>query len=432
MSDDKNNKAQPNANLAGKASSSAPTMLLVKTSLDSDVAAKGGLPEAYEKLAKRGYDMHVVQPWTDRAPDTEAAAIPILVDSVRQHIKRNGSLDELRFVGHGATNLIGSDRTAIGADTLLKALVTLQQELGQPIAKKIIFDACSVFKELTPEQVKTFRTLSTALNAEIVGTRDYVLSSLENQRISFKNGKVGHFTPDDEPSVALSIIQTAANIHERGRLAANNVWIECHTGRPQETGELCQKIVEPVVEATGHIPLLPRVIMTSLGEKALKYMKSIISTEKMDEAQKGMLNEHEREILRKLNSHPAPTGTAGGMPILLSGAEMSRRADDILEKAGLGGKDTQGNLPADHLRNPKTRDAYMDGLRNAYDEQKDPIEKTALHKKIAAAQEFCKMDEVIRGVLKFEQKNPNATQYPHGKSFQQIPHHAPHNDGHNR
>jgi hypothetical protein len=398
--DDKNNRT-PNGN------SSAPRLLLFRLSTHNDPASNSGLPEAYEKLASRGYDLYVLQPWTEASPPDAKIAIQTIVALVKEQVLKNGSFSELRFAGHGNTDLLFIDNLPFKASDLLSALSDLKKELSRPIADKIIFDSCSVFKELTPSQVKKFRQLSRALDTEIVGNRDLALTSLVNDRISFKKGDVGYFTAsdiesDEEINITLGITTVFDNIANRGRLNANNVWIDCHTAASQERGELCQNIRQPIEEIAGKTPL---ALLTPIGKKVWRHLSesdAYLLPKEVLALQKRL----DPEISRLFNKSPAPDESAGssfkGKAMLLSGKQMSERAEDFLAAAGLGERDKHGKNAADYLRDPKTRDDYMKVLNDAYDGEKDANRRIALGKLYHAAQDFLKMDKAAEAMKKVD------------------------------
>lgn len=386
---------------------SKPRLLIVRISPNNDVASERGLPEAYEKLANRGYNMDVVQPWTITPALDEASAIRTMIGSIREQVTRGGSFSELRFTGHGNTDLIVAGNVPVNVQNLLKALDTLQQELKQPIAQKIIFDACSVFKELKPEQVASFRELSVKLNAEIVGNIHYALSDLSaNDRISFKKGQVGYFTPSDkEDSLKTDVfpaIRAGMTLYNRGRFTPNNAWIECHTDRTQKTGELCQKVREPIEEVTGFSPL---AIIARLAAPLVQSAfddGDDISPKAIAKVQKLLMNDGEREQLRLFARYPNTKASEPSSPIILpiTPKEMSHRADAILSNSGLLEKDPKA---AQYLRDPESRYAYLKMMRDTLRAEKDPNMREAINRMMLAATDFVKIDRLASALVKNEQ-----------------------------
>jgi hypothetical protein len=110
----------------------------------------------------------------------------VIYHTIEEHLKKYGPLEELMIDGHGEKNKIG--RTAqIEAWGLLQQMVVLQEKLGIKPAKRIVFYACDVFADLSPNDVRRYKSLAKQLGAEVVGATTTVVGSA---------GRFVQFTPE--------------------------------------------------------------------------------------------------------------------------------------------------------------------------------------------------------------------------------------------
>ncbi len=209
-------------------------------------------------------------------PKTEEQAIQILCDIIKKKIANN-TYKELRFDAHGKSGIISVGDIKVSIERLLGALEKTQQEIGKPIASTIVFSACNTFEHLTPKQVEAFRKFSKSINAEIIGTTDYVIAvpalaipgtnafgidgyAKDAKYISFKQGEVGYFTEHANHAVYASSMSTIRDVTaflikppQDPLLDRNPDWKACHVGKSQEEGSTCQntpgkfKVVDAVL-----------------------------------------------------------------------------------------------------------------------------------------------------------------------------------------
>jgi hypothetical protein len=219
-------------------------------------------------------------PWLDTQSQTleQTTAIASIVDAVRKEVKAHGTVGELRFSSHASPSFLylgqNGEKGSINLSNLVNALTVLQEEPGMPkIANKISFIGCNTFNNLSPEWVDYFRKASKRLGSELVGTTDFTnghfVPGLQYVKtISFKNGDVGHFTPDSNGGPAFPsnfLIASALKAYSKYQgLNYSSDWVNCHEGHSQRYGAICQReqaareAAEPKKEVLAGFTLIPR------------------------------------------------------------------------------------------------------------------------------------------------------------------------------
>lgn len=97
----------------------------------------------------------------------------VIIRTIREHVKKYGTLKELMIDGHGYTNHMGLT-APIETETFLYDLTKLQDELGIKIADRIEFGGCRVFADLDKAEVGFYKKIAKDLNAEVVGSTTLV------------------------------------------------------------------------------------------------------------------------------------------------------------------------------------------------------------------------------------------------------------------
>jgi hypothetical protein len=94
---------------------------------------------------------------------------------INDHVQKYGTIDEIRFVGHGSREWVYSQRMApgykeISTDSILANLSKLENESHVKMARRIVFDACQTFVGLDDEEIEYYREYAKKHNVAIVGT----------------------------------------------------------------------------------------------------------------------------------------------------------------------------------------------------------------------------------------------------------------------
>jgi len=114
----------------------------------------------------------------------------VVIRTIREHVRKYGTLKEPMIDGHGFTNHIGLT-APIFTENFLYDVFKLQQELGTKIADRIVFGGCRVFADLGSGDVAYYKNIARDLHAEIVGATTTTYSDP-----SRPVGRFVKFTPD--------------------------------------------------------------------------------------------------------------------------------------------------------------------------------------------------------------------------------------------
>lgn len=95
-----------------------------------------------------------------------------VLNKLRAHVAKYGTMDELIFTAHGTSESLSNNHkgNAIQTGNMLIAMAQLEQELGTPIAKRVVFSACGTFSELSAGDIAWYRNYAREHNMEVVGT----------------------------------------------------------------------------------------------------------------------------------------------------------------------------------------------------------------------------------------------------------------------
>jgi hypothetical protein len=191
-----------------------------------------------------------VHEMTSCKDDREMACI---IDTVREHVKKYGTLGEIRLGGHGDSESIGSSLVGHSDDLDLQGflfrLQQLQTELGIKIADRVVFSGCEVFTNLTPEDVNFYRDAAKILGSEIAGPTSTgavaygVMHAARYVRFT-PNGKVERDPIMDTPYNPVTYIAIAAGwaLEATGLTQDHDAsWLDCHKGHTQTEGAACQR-----------------------------------------------------------------------------------------------------------------------------------------------------------------------------------------------
>jgi hypothetical protein len=110
----------------------------------------------------------------------------VIYRTIEEHLKKYGPIEELMIDGHGEKNRIGTT-AQMEAWGFLQEMVYLQKKLGIKPAKRIVFYACDVFADLSPQDVRRYKHLAKELGAEVVGATTEVAGN---------TGRFAQFTPE--------------------------------------------------------------------------------------------------------------------------------------------------------------------------------------------------------------------------------------------
>lgn len=111
----------------------------------------------------------------------------VIIRTIREHVKKYGTLSELMIDGHGNTNQIGHS-APLSTVKFLADMTDLHRELGIKLADRIVFGGCRVFADLNNEDVLFYKDVARKLDAEIVGATSIVGGA--------SAGRFVQFTPD--------------------------------------------------------------------------------------------------------------------------------------------------------------------------------------------------------------------------------------------
>jgi hypothetical protein len=178
-------------------------------------------------------------------------------DILRQVKQQVGSthktLNQLVLVVHSTPNTIFMheyvDPHQYIVRDLLDKIYSMQQQLGQPIAKRIVFSGCDLFSEENRNDVNYYREMAHALGAQIVGATSPYFGNKDQV------GSMIVFNPDrtvqwdhlsSDPKLVAAEIEAT---RRSGNLPSDykphhNEWLDCHVGKSQELGAACQIGIE--------------------------------------------------------------------------------------------------------------------------------------------------------------------------------------------
>jgi hypothetical protein len=108
----------------------------------------------------------------------------VIIRTIREHVKKYGTLKELMIDGHGDTNVIGVSAPLVTV-LLFSDIKDLERELGIKVVDRIVFGGCRVFAGLDEGMVNIYKDAARELNTEIVGSTTLAHGS--------PRGVVGHF-----------------------------------------------------------------------------------------------------------------------------------------------------------------------------------------------------------------------------------------------
>lgn len=229
---------------------SAPSVLIVNMFAANSAEYQDSIHDRVQRIGEAGANAMVISPSGQDAASITAS----IVQAIKDRVKENGTFEEIRFDAHGtsATIKFGEQRIQTDIINLTNALVIAQQELGTKLANKISFQGCNTFTDLTSEQVRTLREASAQLGAELVGTLDYQMAATDvatraseyDRFISFKDGQVGHFTPDNGNNANLPFSMRVTKFLDYFKSTPHSSgWVQCHEGRTQNEGAACQDVL---------------------------------------------------------------------------------------------------------------------------------------------------------------------------------------------
>ncbi|MDR3450397.1 MAG: SH3 domain-containing protein [Alphaproteobacteria bacterium] len=104
------------------------------------------------------------------------------------------TFDELIVTSTGSGGVFypnGGSGLKVRITDFLDKLLSIQQENGHQIAKRITFVGFDAFSNLSPDQTAYYRKMSAALNAEIAGPTNMVMN------VFFSAGRYAEFMPDE-------------------------------------------------------------------------------------------------------------------------------------------------------------------------------------------------------------------------------------------
>ena len=196
----------------------------------------------------------------------------IIIDKLREHVKKYGTLEELVISGHGDKEKMfdGNVYNNINTETLLENIGYLEQELGKKITNRIVFDGCSTFSGLNNPQIKFYRDFAEKHNMEIVGSTSTTFAGEK------EIGRFVQFTSKGE--VIRDKLDTRYS-----RLALDcddRSWIDCHLGHTQEEAEkaMRQDIINKATEL-----VRPEITHTTVGFYPIQSHKNPFLLEKIKE-----------------------------------------------------------------------------------------------------------------------------------------------------
>jgi len=197
---------------------------------------------------------------SERATRSERSrqVVSSLVQDIQHYVHEHGTVDVLRLEGHGMSGHMFYKDIPIPVVEVAHALEQVQKQTGQKIAKKIEFSGCNTFSHL----VDTLRKASVNLGSELVGTTD--IEAMNYRRVvSFKHGEVGSFTPDTYSVISGVLVDAQKLMHPELSSSGTAKWAQCHAGKTQEDGAMCQLDMQPLKEYLKAKSVLPRYVEES-------------------------------------------------------------------------------------------------------------------------------------------------------------------------
>jgi hypothetical protein len=213
----------------------------------------------------------------------------LIVNTLREHVKKYGTLNELIITGHGKTQKIfsGDKKFQIRTDVIINAIENLEKEIGQKVTDRIVFDGCLTFSNLNEKQISFYREFADKHNIEIVGA-----TSLETavsdpfELIKIRAGRFLQFSPSG--SIIRDKLDTRYNPLALGE--DDRSWIDQYLEKPQEnsqklntqksevTGQITKSIVSEFYKIVKSLSLIGNI---DYFEESIKTIKpEIFSTEK--------------------------------------------------------------------------------------------------------------------------------------------------------
>jgi hypothetical protein len=176
-----------------------------------------------EAQSKTRPDATIYYPEKGSASNTES----YIIDKLREHIRKYGTIDELMISGHSGGIEMSSRLGDNGIDikSLLERIGFLEEELGHKITNRIVFDGCSTFSELNNSQIKFYRDFADKHDMEIVGLTSFEFSGFAGRHIQF--------TPKGE--VIRDKLDTKNN--PIALVGDDRSWVDYHLGHTQEEAE---------------------------------------------------------------------------------------------------------------------------------------------------------------------------------------------------
>jgi len=163
-----------------------------------------------------------------------------IVNAIIDHVREHGTLNELALHAEGGSRILFTGKTErIEIDSFLNRLISEQRQLKMQITKRVVFLACNIFTNLSPEQVGSYRQKAMELDSDIVGTTSEYIGSFGQK------GRLVQFTHDgavikdhyDQPRslvVKLCELQSIADGY-------SSSWFSCHAERTQAEGAKLQE-----------------------------------------------------------------------------------------------------------------------------------------------------------------------------------------------
>lgn len=169
-----------------------------------------------------------------------------LTAEIKDQVSHKGTLDTLQITTHGNSGIVvlGTENV-YSVNEVLDSLQKTKTELGKPLAKRIVFTACKLGKDMGPQQIKEISRFAGDLGSDVVMSLSTV-TSYNTQGYFARFGADGSITKDKMTKQTLyDSIQGVA----QSAFSSTPRWLDYYDGKTIQQGEKdYKKAIENRVE----------------------------------------------------------------------------------------------------------------------------------------------------------------------------------------
>jgi len=161
----------------------------------------------------------------------------LLMKILKEQVEKNGTIEEIRFRGHGGSGNIGakSGKYYILTCNFLDEVAKLEKELGTKIVNRIVFDGCNTFSALNDYFINYYSEYAKKHEVQIVGATSETESFAG---LSAHIGRFVQFAPDG--NIIRDTLDTRFNPLTL-LLENDRSWTDYYIGHTVEDGAMLKK-----------------------------------------------------------------------------------------------------------------------------------------------------------------------------------------------